>query len=188
MILTGKKNNGFTLIETLVVLFFACILLVVFFNLYDWHGRVYYYQEALIRVSTSNRQALLNMQNYVAQSNRVLVSASVNGTTYTTSANVLVLQIPSIDSTGNIVANKWDKVAFYGSGTNFYLQLQPDATSSRQKINKILSDTLASVSFTYNPTDVTQANKISVNFSSAQQARQERVTGSLQQDMYLLNF
>jgi Tfp pilus assembly protein PilE len=183
-----KYGAGFTLIELIVVLFFAGILIAVLFNLYDWHGKVYSYQQALVRVSTSNRQTIATMQAYTSQANRLLSSASVNGTTYTTASGTLVMQLPTIDAGNNIVSSKWDKAAFYASGSNFYLQFEPDPSSSRKKLNKILNDSLSSVVFTYNNASTSLVTKVSVTLQSSLTLKQQVVTGSLVQDMYLLNY
>ena len=128
------------------------------------------------------------MQAYVSQANLVLVSATVNGTTYTSSANTLVLQMPAINSSGSTISNKYDKVAFYPSGTNFYIQLEPDAASSRKKLNKILSDSLQSVTLTYDNASYALVTKVTVNFLSQLQVKAQTVQSNLVQNMYLLNY
>ena len=182
----GEK--GFTLIEIVIVLFFSGILLVALFGLYDWHSKVYNYQQALVRVSTTNRQAVSTMQGYVSQAIQVLTSATINGTAYTTGSGTLVLQLPSVDSSNNAITGKYDNVAFYSSGKNFYMQLQPDASSSRVKTYKLLGDSLSSVTFTYNNATYSLVTEVSVSFQSSQKVNQQTVTSGLQQDMYLLNF
>jgi len=183
-----SKEPGFTLIETVIVVFFITLLLLVLFNLYDWHSKIYNYQQALTRVSTSARTTLTTMDSYVSQSNLVLASASVNGTTYTSSANTLVLQLPSVDSSGNILAGKSDKAAFYPSGSNFYIQVEPNASSTRTRLNKILSDSLQSISLTYNDASFPQVTEVTVNFKAQLQVKSQTVTSNLLQNMYLLNY
>ncbi len=185
---SNKNNQGFTIIEILIVLFFAGILLVVLFNIYDWHGKVYSYQQAFIRVSSANRTAISNIQSYVSQSYRVYSSASVNGITYNTGADTLVLQMPALDTNNSIIFGKWDKVAFYPDGSNFYMQLEPDPSSRRTKINKILSDTLLSVVFIYNDTDMDNVNNVRVTFKSSKQVKDQIITQGMDQSMYLLNY
>lgn len=183
-----RSSTGFTLIEIMMVLFFAGILMVVIFNLYDWYNKLYNYQQGLVRVTTGSRTAVQTLQSYVSQSKAVLASASVNGTTYSSSTTTLVTQLPSIDSSNNLVAGKWDKAVFYASGPNFYLQVEPDPASSRLKLYKLLSDSLQSLSFGYNNADFSQVSKVTVNFQAALQVRDQKVISNLQQDMYLLNF
>lgn len=182
------KNKGFTLIEIVIVLFFSGILMVVLFNLYDWHGRVYGYQQAYVRVSSANRVSISTMQSYISQANRVLDNATINGIAYTTGIDTLVLQIPSVDESNDIISSKWDKVVFYPVNRNFYMQLEPDPVSSRRNIYKILDDTLQSVTFTYSDAIMSQVKNIVVNFISSQQVRQQTISLSMNQSMYLLNY
>jgi len=183
-----KSGAGFTLIELMLVLFFTGILITVVFSLYDWHNKIYYYQQGLVQTSASSRTAVTTMQTYVAQANQVLASASVSGTTYTTSANTLVLQLPAIDSSNNIVSGKWDEAAFYPSGSNFYFRLEPDAASSRRQTYKLLSDSLSSISLTYDNATMSMVKEVTVNFKNQLQVKNQTVTSNLQQNMYLANY
>lgn len=185
--LSVTNGSGFTVIEMAIVLFFAGILITVLFGLYDWHAKYYNYQQALVRVSGSSRTALQTMQSYVAQSSQVLAAATVNGSNYSSSANTLVLQLPATDASGNTIAGKSDKAAFYPSGGNFYFQLEPDPASSRKNLYKLLSDSLQTVSFTYNNASFPLVTKVSVNLLNQLKVKDQLIKSNLQENMYLLN-
>lgn len=180
--------EGFTLIEVSVVLFFAGLLLVVMFNLYDWHSKIYSYQQAYVRVSTGNRQVVSTMQDYITQSYKVLSSATINGVNYTTGSDVLVLQLPALDANNNVIFGLWDKVAFYKSGFNIFIQVEPDPGSSRLNLNKILNDSVQSFVLTYNNVNLSLVNKVTLSLTSAAQARSQTVSSGMTQDMFLLNY
>jgi len=183
-----KSYDGFTLIEMIIVLFFAVILITVLFSLYDWHSKYYYYQQALVRVTGSSRASVGTLQDYLSQANQILPSASVNGMSYTSATSSLVAQLPAIDSSGAALPGKYDKVAFYSTGSSFYLQLEPDPASSRAKLNKILSDSLQSVAFSYNNASSSLVTQVTVDFLSQLQVKSQIVSSNLKQNIYLFNY
>ncbi len=178
------KNQGFTLVEIVVVIFVTSILLLGFFSLYEWHTKIYNYQQAVIRVSNSSRQSLQLISNYVSQGYRVL--ASGNG--YNTGSSNLVLQLPSIDSSGDVVSGKWDTVVFYTGGSNLFIMVDPDPSSQRVGMNKLLSDTIVSLTFTYNNANYDLMTKVSVDMTNRVTLRNQSVTNRETGNFYLKNY
>lgn len=183
-----RKISGFTLVEAVIVIFIISLLLLVLFSLYDWHSKVYTYEQAQVRVTGSTRASMDLLALDISQAYRVLASASVNGTNYNSDASNIVLQLPSVDSSGAIIAGKWDYAAFYSSGQNFYVTTQLDASSMRQNINKNLSDSLSSLVFTYNNADFNLVKKVTVDLTAAVTVRNQTPTSHLTQDIYLKNY
>src|SRR6185369_8230476 len=157
------NRRGFTLIEIIVVIFVTSIMLLGFLSLYEWHGKVYNYQQAVIRVSGSSRSSMQAFSLYTSQAYRVLSDSG----SYSTDINTLILQVPSINDSGDVISAKWDTVIFYKSGTNLFLLIQPDASSSRPAVNKILSDTLQSLSFNYNNANFDLITKVTVDMTNS---------------------
>jgi type II secretory pathway pseudopilin PulG len=50
-----KNNAGFTLIESVLMVFVIALLLVALFSLYDWHSKVYVYQRAVVHTTEQAR-------------------------------------------------------------------------------------------------------------------------------------
>lgn len=190
MLILKKENTraGFTLIEVIMVLFFAGILITVLFGIYDWHSKIYYYQQALVRVSTSARSTVQAMQFYTSQANRVLASASVNGAVYSSGADTVVMQLPSTDADNNVLAGKWDKAVFYLSESNLYMRLEPDALSSRSGIYKLLAENVSGFTITYNNADFNQVTAVTINLSCQLLIKNQLATSSFRQNIYLKNY
>jgi len=184
----SNANRGFTLIEALIVIFISTLLLLGFLTLYDWHSKTYNFQQATVRVSESGRFAMQAMNTYISQSYRVLASMTINGAAYTSSSTTVVLQIPAIDSNNNVLAGKWDYAAFYGSGSKFFQDVQVDPSSVRLGEKKILSDSLASISFTYDNADFALAESVAVDLLTQVVVRDQTVSSHLTQNIYLKNY
>ena len=176
--------SGFTLVEMVIVLLVMAILLLGFLMLYDWHTKIYNYEVAFVRVTSASRSSLQTLSSNASQAHQVLASSSG----YSSGSQTLILQLPSVDNTGELIAGKWDTMIFYASSTNFYFSAQPDASSARPAGIKLLSDSLNSLTFTYNNADVTQATKVTVDMDNRLQVRNQTVDSHVQQDLYLKNF
>jgi prepilin-type N-terminal cleavage/methylation domain-containing protein len=181
-------NSGFTIVEMLIVIFIGTLLLLGLFSLYDWHSRMYNYQQGLIRVSESARNSTQAISENTSQAYRVLASQTVNGTLYASGANTLVLQMPSIDAGSNVLPGKWDYIVFYVSGNDLFQVTAKDALSSRVAGTRKLSDVLHSIEFTFNSNDFTLVNRVSVNLQTRTQVRDQLISQQLQQNIYLKNF
>ncbi len=185
---SAASRPGFTLIEVIMVLFFAGILMTVLFMLYDWHSKIYSYQQAMVRSASAVRAAFGELNQYAAQAGAVLASASIGGTVYNSDAQTLVLQLPAADAGGNILAGRSDLAVFYLSGSNLYFKLRPDPQSFRQPLDKLLAEGVASLIFSYNNPDFILVKRIDVDMSSSQQAKQQTVTSHLRQNIDLKNY
>jgi Tfp pilus assembly protein PilV len=188
-ILSRSGNSGFTIIEIVIVIFLTSILLLGLFSLYEWHATMYNYEEITVRVAESGRNAMQAMYANTAQAYRVLATSTVNSTLYSSGPSTLVLQIPAIDSSSNIVVGKWDYAAFHSSGTNLYMDISADAASSRKKVvGKLLSDSLYSLNFTYDDSNFTLVKKVVVDLQNRLTQRNRTVNNRLQQSFYLKNY
>lgn len=140
-----QKSKGFTLIEVAVVS--SILLLVVGFLGYlsVKHFWIYNSQIIQLNVESDARGALDDIDNYVRGAYRVLSSYG----SYTTGSQILILQVPSIDLSNQIIASKYDTIVFYLSGTSLVRQAFPDASSSRSVTAKTLSSGVEVSSFMF---------------------------------------
>jgi prepilin-type N-terminal cleavage/methylation domain-containing protein len=185
---TLMKQNGFTLIETLVVIAVFAVVVLVLLNLFDRHGALYTYEQAQLAVSGGSRITMTEVNTYASQAYRIMASADVGGTTYTSGTTTLVLQIPTVNSSGNIVADTWDYAVFTLTGASLTEIIQPDGQSARPAVSRLLSDIVSGLSFTYDNPDLAMARKVNVSLTTAQQVRNQIVRVQLDQDIYLKNY
>lgn len=182
-----SDKQGFTLIETVVVIAIFIIISFVLSNLYINYYQAYYLQEAIIKAAGSASFAANEIQNAALQADHIVTSHNFSGTIYSSDQNVLVLEISSIDSSENIVSGKYDYMVFYATGTILYKLVQADASSSRISGQKQLSNTLSTITFAYNNGDLSQANKIDVDINMQAVAGHQTIPYHLHQEIYLRN-
>jgi type II secretory pathway pseudopilin PulG len=184
-----QKNTqkGFTIVETLIVLAIFIVMTVTLGYLYVGYNKSFVYVQATVDVAGSAGSVVSEVSDAVKQATRVVTSHTFSSTNRTTGANVLVVELPSIDSSGNILAGDFDYVAFYMTGVNVYMAIDADSSSSRTSVTKILSDTGQSLGFTYDNGDMSLVTMVNVNIQTSKVVLSQTVSSSLHQQVYLRN-
>lgn len=91
-----------TLIEMLVSLAIMAIELVVIVNIFIASGNFIRDEQTRIDVGTSASRIFGNLDQVIRSGHEVIPSATIGGTTYTTSDTVLVLALPSLVGGQNV--------------------------------------------------------------------------------------
>lgn len=164
--MNARALRGFTLLELLIVLGIVSLMLASLVPTYLQYGRSFTRQSALVDVSYSATSILSTFDELARQASAVKTSATVFGTLYTTGSTTLVLEIPSISVSGDVVASTYDYAVIYATSTTCYLLMSPDASSARKGVSKKLSSVLANLTFTYDTVDVSQASIVSADVST----------------------
>lgn len=140
------------------------VVLVGLLSLFDWHNKVYSLELADIRATGGARTAFNNMSDYIAQGTLVQAYRTVNGTTYTTDSDTLVLEMPALGSDGNFIASTYDYVVYNLSNGSLYEITDFASNSVRDHVGtKLLADQVQSLTFTYDTGDPTQAKNVSID-------------------------
>lgn len=181
------NNRGLTFIEAIIAVAVLIFVSVALLTLYNSYTKVYNYQETVMRVAGSARTTANELQNTALQSNQIVASHTFSGHEYSTDESTVVLEIPSVDGSGNIVSGKHDYAVFYTIGTDLYKLVQADAASSRPSGLKQLSDSIAAITFIYNNADLAQADKIDADMQMQATSRRQTVTYNLRESIYLRN-
>jgi hypothetical protein len=183
----NQNNRCFSLAETVIATAILIYVLVALLVLYNNFFKVYSNQQTRVALGNSAREAVKELKNAALQANQIVASHNFSGTTYSTGQHTLVLEIPSIDGSGNIVNGKHDYAVFYLTGTNLYRRIQADAASSRPSgLNKI-SDAVSAITFTYNSADLALATKIDADMEMQKISGGQNVSYQLHQEIYLRN-
>jgi len=180
-------KKGFTLIETMVVIAISVIALAALVNLFLIFNTTYGNQQAFMAAAGSAGGAMNALEASVMPADHVLASHNFSGTTYSSNATTLVLSLPAVNSSGNIIAGTEDYVVFYSSSANLYRSTQAGAGSTRVSGLKELSTTLSTLSFTYDNVDFTKVTNVTVDIVTQARFKQETVQGHLNEKLYLRN-
>jgi len=153
----SQDQQGFTLTEILVVIFLVAIISLVVSNLFIGQNRIYRVETAELNITNDARNSLDDIDNYVRQASRTLAVYS----TYNAGAQVLILQIQSVNAANQLVAGKYDHVVYYLINNKLYRQVFPDATSVRAALTKLLASNVVSLTFTYNDPSIFSSTQVS---------------------------
>lgn len=181
-------KNGFTLIETMIVIALSAAMMGTLATLIYSFNTSYSYEQASALSAGSARSILREAESLTLSANHVLLSHSFSGTMYTSSSTVLVLEIPSIDSSGNSISGAYDYAVFYASGARAYRLLTANAASARAPGTKQLSNALSSITFSYNNADFTLVNTVTIDVQTSAQSKGQTNIDHRREQLYLRNF
>lgn len=164
--------RAFTLIETIIVIAFSVIMALALGLLTFNFTNMLRYDQTASRSSDSASALMREITALVLPADAVVASHTFSGKTYTSSSTVLVLEIPSIDSSGGTIANTFDYAVVYASSTDAYRILAAHASSKRVSGTKKLSSTIHSLTFSFNTTDLTKVSTTTVDIQTEASAKQ----------------
>ena len=183
-----KNSAGFTLVESVIMVFILALLLVALFSLYDWHGKIYVYQKAVVETTEQARFSTQTLQTWVSQAYRIEANVALGGVNYQSATTTVVLKVPSVNTQGQTIAGTWDYAAFYLDGKNLYLRVEPNASSTRLTLYKRLAESVSNLEFTYDNPAWDSVRRVSVDLTTTVQAREQTVFSHFQQNLNLINY
>ncbi len=194
MVLINKKPNqsaGFSLLESIVTIGIAVFVFLIIALVFIAHNKLFNLQSILADSEINNYLALNHLGKLIKSSNRVLASQTINSINYSSSANVLVLELPSVDSSQNIIPNSFDYAAIHQSSTDqtkLIVSLQANSPSSRASGNILISSGVQKIIFSYNNSDFTKVNLVSIYLTNARTFLGARPTTNSSVQFALRNF
>jgi Tfp pilus assembly protein PilV len=181
------RTRGFSLIETILVIFLFTLIMLAVVNVFLGFDKNYYVQNASINTSQTAAAIMDEVHRHALQASAVASSHAYSGTTYTSGTSTLVLTLPSIDSSGDIVSNEYDYAIFYLTGSTSYRILDADASSARAPGSKKLSDVVGDLYFTYDTGTPSSASRVTVDATTTSTVKGQQFQVHLQQTIYLRN-
>jgi len=182
-----SAKKAFTLMELVIVVTFTALFMIVLSRFFGNYWKSFNFMKATVEVTWSGGRVMTETSRAIRQADMVVASKVISGTTYTSGAGSLVLELPSIDSSGNILSGKNDYIVFYKSGSNIYMLTSGAAGSARASGQEKLSKTAQSLVFSYDNTDLSQAKKVDVDVQNLQQLGNQTNNSHLHQQINLYN-
>lgn len=180
-------KRAFTLIETIVVVAISAAAFIAMANLFFIFNSIYGYQQAFMAAAGSSGASMNAFELSVLPAEQVLASHNFSGTTHSSGASTLVLELPSINGSGDILSGAKDYVAFYASSTKLYRLTEANAGSARVSSLTQLSSTLLSLGLTYDDIDFTKVTNVIVDIQTQATFKQRVVQSRLREQLYLRN-
>lgn len=143
-------KNGFTLVEIIISLTIISVsgllLTVILIN----STNISLGQSLKVEQGLDMNKALSQIKTYIKQSAGIAqYYPNAQSPSYTTSSTQLVLNLPSVDSSNQIIQGSFDSFVFLQSNNLLRMKSFPDSQSSRKSMDQILSNKVDSVKFTF---------------------------------------
>lgn len=180
-------KNGFSLVETVIIIGISTVAFIALVNLFLVFNSLYGYQRALMGTAGSASTSMNALEASVLPADQVLASHTFSGTTHSSATTTLVLELPTVDSSGNLVGTSKDYVVVYASSTTLYLLTESAAGSTRVSGRTQLTTMLNSVSFTYDHSDFTKVTNVIADVQTQTQYKTQTLHNHLRERLYLRN-
>lgn len=166
-----KNLKGWSLLEVLIGVTIAAVAGGLIINLMVSSNSLFFDQSAQISHGLSLNQAKLEITDLIKSSAGIVTQYPESGAAqYTTDTNTLVVKLPAISSGGDVIESVYDYAvieADTAKPTVLRKQIFKGAGSYRNPENKVLSASLANLSFSYldiNNVPVAVDQAVRVNF------------------------
>ena len=179
---------GATILELAVSIAIASIMFTILGAIFLAQGRFVAIHDAISETQLASFNALDGAGLYTQSARAIVASATVNGTAYVTGNELVILELPSIDASDEIIVSTYDYVAIglNPSATNtFIIDVDADPASSRTDLTRTMTDLVDKVIFRYNAVDATEANAFDLYIRALKDARGSAVTTPVGRIYYL---
>lgn len=171
---SGRPPAGLSLMEMMVVIGIMMMLLLLITQIFALNYDIFAKQSK----RTDNEVGAILAAKTISQMSRgalaVEASRTIGGTLYTSSDSQLVLKIPSVDASNNIIAGQYDYVAFYRSPTQttkIFAVTEAYSGSIRKSNTRLITAYNTALIFRYNNPSPASANRVSMLVINTQTQR-----------------
>lgn len=147
-----SKTRGITLIEVLIGMVLMVIVVLALFSLYNTGQKYFVNQNIKSDILNNNRVTLTWLSRDIKEAVQVIPGPiDINGTSYSTSSESIVLRLPSIDADGIIIDidNEFDYLVYQMDPDNSTQIVRivdgKDGVSSRVDGNRVLAENVSSL-------------------------------------------
>lgn len=144
-----KSAKGFTLVEVLIVVGIVTVVSTLLVVIIANTAGLFYNQSAKVGQGLNANDALVKFRQTIKESNSIASQYPVSNPTYVTSNTQVILKVPSLDSSGDIIAATFDYFVFLKDQDKFRLKIFPDVQSFRFSQDQILSSNVENALFEY---------------------------------------
>jgi hypothetical protein len=143
-----RRTAGFSLIETLIAMVILVMMFLAILSLYTKGQQTFINESALADAMEESRFPLA----WIAKDVKMSSSVEASYGSYVTSADTLILKIPSVDANGVIIdlEEHSDRVIYRLEDSRLLRILDAkDGVSARQDKTRVLADGMTGVTFAY---------------------------------------
>lgn len=147
-----KPRSGFTLVEVLVAASITAVVGMLLVAIFTQTGQLFVSQSQKISQGLGLNDAIGEITDDLSNTASISLSYPSPSPLFTTSGTTIIFTVPSIDASGNIIANTFDHFVYTQdpSQPNILRKyIYKNAVSNRQDQNSVLLTDLSSLQFEY---------------------------------------
>lgn len=148
-----KNTRGLSLVEVLIGITVAAVAGGLIINLLISSNSIFFNQSVKVSQGLSLNQASFEITDLIKSSSGVAAQYPVSGTAqYITDSDTLVIKLPALTASGNVIDSTYDYAVVTVDPQKpkiLRMQIFPNASSSRQSVNKVLATSLNNIVFNY---------------------------------------
>lgn len=159
-----RMQAGFTLVELIIVVFLVGALALVVGNMFLGQDKIYQTQRMELGVTGDARMALDDIDAHVRAAD--VLASSYSG--YTLGSQTLILKLPAINASGQIIPATFDYVVYALSGANLNRITTANASSSRSSGTKRVASRISGLVFAYDNADASLVKYVTTDLTTAE--------------------
>jgi Tfp pilus assembly protein PilW len=172
-------NRAATLVEMMVAVAIGILLFAIVTTIVLLARQSFEFSTTFIDIHGGARTAMDWMIRDIRWANQILSSVTIDTQAYATADNGLVLEIPSIDSSGNVITGTNDYVVYHlntSDPTVLERIIDANVTSSRTDMTRTIAGNVNALSFSSSGTglgsvsDVTSLTQVEVSLTTRKTA------------------
>lgn len=145
-----RSQIGFTIVEMLVTLTVASLVGALLLAIFVSNTGVFYRQTAKVTQGVNLNDALSIIKGKIKEAKAASLTYPETGSpTYTSSSQVLVLKLFTIDCSGNVSSTDFDYVVFAVSAGFLNYKVFPYSSCGRNAEDQVISKDVDSINFEY---------------------------------------
>ena len=161
-----RGGKGFTTIELLITVAILATVAVVTADIFASHYLLFGSLSTTLETERSGFLAIENIRGATLGARRILGAATINGVPYSSGTSTLILELPAVDISGNLLPALYDTVVLYRDPTDqtkLWTETAVAVGSARQTTKRLLSDFVQDLIFLYNNNTVSSATQVDVS-------------------------
>ncbi len=156
-----KNSKGITLVEVIISTSIAVVVGGLLLTILANSSGLFYKESSKVSIGLNTNDALAKVRSSIKES---------SGVVDTSGSNKLVLKVPSLDQSSNIIADTFDVFVFSQDENKLRFKIFPNEASSRKIQDQIFSTDVDQLIFSYlnsgnPPTEVAPVNATKVRIS-----------------------
>lgn len=146
------NSKGITLTEILVTLAITAVVGTLLVTIFSQNNRLFYNQQTKVSHGISSNEAINQIDDGIRGAVTVESQYPAQNPNYISGVSTLILKLPSIDTSGNVISTTFDYMIFSidpSIPTILRQIVYTDPQSARSSANKVISTNLKSLNITY---------------------------------------